>query len=47
MTPEDARIAIEHGVDAVFVSNHGGRQVDTVPATVRFSNTFLEIFFTY
>ena len=26
--PEDARIAREHGVDAVLVSNHGGRQVD-------------------
>jgi lactate 2-monooxygenase len=26
--PEDARLASEHGVDAVVVSNHGGRQVD-------------------
>lgn len=26
--PDDARLAREHGVDAVVVSNHGGRQVD-------------------
>ncbi len=26
--PDDARLAIEHGVDGVIVSNHGGRQVD-------------------
>ncbi|NJN83584.1 MAG: hypothetical protein HC802_15745, partial [Caldilineaceae bacterium] len=27
-TAEDARIAVEHGVEAVYVSNHGGRQLD-------------------
>jgi len=27
-TAEDARIAVEHGVDCVYVSNHGGRQLD-------------------
>jgi isopentenyl diphosphate isomerase/L-lactate dehydrogenase-like FMN-dependent dehydrogenase len=27
-TAEDAKIAIEHGVDAIYVSNHGGRQLD-------------------
>ncbi|RQG87889.1 alpha-hydroxy-acid oxidizing protein [Natrarchaeobius halalkaliphilus] len=26
--PEDARLAVEHGMDGVVVSNHGGRQVD-------------------
>ena len=26
--PEDARLALEHGVDGIIVSNHGGRQVD-------------------
>lgn len=26
--PEDARLAVEHGVEGVLVSNHGGRQVD-------------------
>ena len=27
-TAEDARIAVEHGVDWIYVSNHGGRQLD-------------------
>ena len=26
--PDDARLAIEHGLDGLIVSNHGGRQVD-------------------
>jgi 4-hydroxymandelate oxidase len=28
MTAEDAALAVEHGVDAIVVSNHGARQVD-------------------
>ncbi|MFP3965860.1 alpha-hydroxy acid oxidase [Actinomadura fulvescens] len=32
--PEDARAAVLHGAAAVMVSNHGGRQLDTVPATL-------------
>ncbi|MFI5529967.1 alpha-hydroxy acid oxidase [Kitasatospora sp. NPDC051853] len=28
LTAEDARLAAEHGVDAIVVSNHGGRQLD-------------------
>ena len=28
LTAEDARLALEHGVDGIVVSNHGGRQVD-------------------
>lgn len=28
--PEDARLSIESGLQAVFVSNHGGRNLDTV-----------------
>jgi 4-hydroxymandelate oxidase len=28
LTPEDAALAVEHGADAVIVSNHGGRQLD-------------------
>lgn len=34
MTKEAALEALAHGVDAVWVSNHGGRQLDTVPATI-------------
>jgi lactate 2-monooxygenase len=31
--PEDAKLALEHGVDGIIVSNHGGRQVDgAIPA---------------
>ncbi len=32
--PEDARLAAEHGAAGVIVSNHGGRQLDTAPATL-------------
>lgn len=32
--PDDALRAVEHGADGVIVSNHGGRQLDTAPATV-------------
>jgi len=28
LAPDDARRALDHGVDGLFVSNHGGRQVD-------------------
>jgi 4-hydroxymandelate oxidase len=34
MTMEDAKIAVEHGVDGIVVSNHGGRQLDSTPATL-------------
>ncbi len=34
LSPGDARRAVDHGVDAVVVSNHGGRQLDHLPATV-------------
>ena len=33
-TAEDARLACEHGAAAVVVSNHGGRQLDGVAATI-------------
>ncbi|MBP2231040.1 4-hydroxymandelate oxidase [Azospirillum agricola] len=32
--PEDAERAVAHGADGVIVSNHGGRVLDTVPATI-------------
>jgi len=31
---DDARIALDHGVSGIVVSNHGGRQLDTVPAPI-------------
>src|SRR5438094_2686294 len=33
-TAEDAVIAVEHGVDAIYISNHGGRQLDHGRATI-------------
>ena len=32
--PADVLLAEEAGVDALWVSNHGGRQLDTAPATI-------------
>ncbi len=32
--PDDAARALEHGASGLVVSNHGGRQLDTAPATI-------------
>ena len=32
--PEDAELAVDAGADAIIVSNHGGRNLDTAPATL-------------
>lgn len=32
---DDAEAAISHGADAIVVSNHGGRQLDGAPSTIR------------
>jgi 4-hydroxymandelate oxidase len=32
---DDARLALEHGASGIVVSNHGGRQLDTSPSTIR------------
>lgn len=34
MDPEDAERAVEAGVDGLIVSNHGGRTLDSLPATI-------------
>jgi 4-hydroxymandelate oxidase len=34
LSAEDARLAVSCGADGVIVSNHGGRNLDTVPATI-------------
>jgi 4-hydroxymandelate oxidase len=51
MTAEDTRLAVEHGVDAVIVSNHGGRALDWVmpsldalPEVVDAANGRLEVY---
>ncbi len=35
LTAEDAVQAVEHGVEAIIVSNHGGRQLDGAIATIK------------
>jgi len=34
VTPEDARLCVEHGFDGIVVSNHGGRSMDYGPSTL-------------
>lgn len=34
LTKEDAELAVKHNVHGIIVSNHGGRQLDEVPASV-------------
>jgi 4-hydroxymandelate oxidase len=34
LAADDAALAVEHGAEAVIVSNHGGRQLDGVPAPI-------------
>lgn len=34
LDPEDARQAIDSGVDGILLSNHGGRQLDSVPSSI-------------
>ena len=34
LNPDDAAIAVKTGVSGILVSNHGGRNLDTVPATI-------------
>ena len=33
-TREDARLCLEHGIDGILVSNHGGRSTETARATL-------------
>ena len=33
-TREDARLCVEHGIDGILVSNHGGRSTETLRATI-------------
>jgi len=35
MEVDDARLAAQHGADAIVVSNHGGRQLDGAPSSIR------------
>jgi L-lactate dehydrogenase (cytochrome) len=35
LDPEDAKLALQSGVDAIVVSNHGGRQLDGAMSSIR------------
>ncbi len=43
MHPEDARLAREHGVDGVVVSNHGGRQLDGTASPLRVLPSIVDV----
>lgn len=43
LNPEDARVAVESGADAVYVSNHGGRQLDHAPAAIEVLPEVVEV----
>ncbi|PVU91071.1 hypothetical protein BB561_004576 [Smittium simulii] len=34
LVAEDAKLCVKYGADAIIVSNHGGRQLDSIPATI-------------
>lgn len=34
LSAEDGGLAVQHGVDVVYISNHGGRELDHAPATM-------------
>jgi 4-hydroxymandelate oxidase len=34
VTPEDAKLCVEHGMEGIVVSNHGGRSLDYGPSTL-------------
>ncbi|XP_005389134.1 PREDICTED: hydroxyacid oxidase 2 isoform X1 [Chinchilla lanigera] len=40
LTKEDAELAVKHKVQGIIVSNHGGRQLDEVPASI---NALMEV----
>ena len=43
MAPEDAALAVQHGVDAVWVSNHGGRQLNHGEGTLDVLPAILDV----
>lgn len=41
-TAEDAKLAVEHGVQVVYASNHGGRQLDHGPGCIEMLSEVIE-----
>jgi isopentenyl diphosphate isomerase/L-lactate dehydrogenase-like FMN-dependent dehydrogenase len=42
-TAKDAELAIQHGVDTIYVSNHGGRQLDHGDGTLEILKEVVEV----
>lgn len=42
-TPEDAKIAIQHDIDAIWISNHGGRQLDHGQGTMEILSEIVDV----
>lgn len=42
MCAEDTVLACEGGIDGIYVSNHGARQLDTTPATIEILKEVVE-----
>jgi isopentenyl diphosphate isomerase/L-lactate dehydrogenase-like FMN-dependent dehydrogenase len=42
LAPQDADLAVQHGMDVVYVSNHGGRRQDQLPSTIEVLPRILE-----
>lgn len=42
LDPDDAKMAVNAGADAILVSNHGGRQLDSAPSTASVLPTIVE-----
>ena len=47
MSVDDALASIRHGVDAIWVSNHGARQLDTAPATIEVLHGMIFLIYHY
>jgi L-lactate dehydrogenase (cytochrome) len=44
LDPEDAKMALDAGADAILVSNHGGRQLDSAPSTASVLTSIVDAF---
>jgi len=42
-TAEDAKLAIKHGIDCIYISNHGGRQLDFAPPTIDIISEIVDV----
>ena len=43
LAPADAQLSVEHGAAAIIISNHGGRQLDTAPASITMLEPIVDV----